>query len=105
MERIAESREHQAGPEDAALSDQDRLTVREFLTELDPLEQRVFWLFADGIDTAPSPQPSGFARNASRSCERKRERFQLLYDTGRLCGYRAATIQSIQLGELTGDEP
>jgi hypothetical protein len=48
--------------------------------------------------------PVNEARNASRSCERKRERFQLLYDTGRLCGYRAGTIQALQAGELTGDE-
>jgi RNA polymerase sigma factor (sigma-70 family) len=108
MHRIAEARENQAGPEEAALQDQDRLIVREFLTELDELEQRVFWLIADGMRyRAIAPMlgvPVNEARNASRSCERKRERFQLLYDTGRLCGYREATIRSLQAGELTGDE-
>jgi len=34
------------------------------------------------------------ARTAARSCEQKRARFQLLYETGRLCGYRAATIEA-----------
>jgi RNA polymerase sigma factor (sigma-70 family) len=108
MQRIAESRESQAGPEEAALAEQDRLIVREFLTELDELEQRVFWLIADGMRyraIASALQiPVNEARNASRSCERKRERFQLLYDTGRLCGYRAATIQALQAGEVTTDE-
>jgi RNA polymerase sigma factor (sigma-70 family) len=49
MQRIAESRESHAGPEEAALVDQDRLIVKEFLTELDEVEQRVFWLIADGM--------------------------------------------------------
>jgi RNA polymerase sigma factor (sigma-70 family) len=108
MQRIAEGQESQAGPEEAALLDQDRLIVNEFLAELDELEQRVFRLIADGmryraIATALEI-PVNEARNASRSCERKREHFQLLYDTGRLCGYRATTIQALQGGELTGEE-
>jgi RNA polymerase sigma factor (sigma-70 family) len=108
MQRAAESRESHAGPEEAALAEQDRLIVREFLTELDELEQRVFWLIADGMRyraiASALEIPVNEARNASRSCERKRERFQLLYDTGRLCGYRAGTIQSLQGGELTSEE-
>ena len=44
------------------------------------------------------------ARSAARSCERKREHFQLLYDTGRLCGYRATTIVALQSGETTSEE-
>jgi DNA-directed RNA polymerase specialized sigma24 family protein len=36
--RIAESRESQTGPEDTMLAEQDRLIVKEFLTELDKLE-------------------------------------------------------------------
>jgi RNA polymerase sigma factor (sigma-70 family) len=108
MQRVAEARDSKAGPEDAALSQQDRLIVREFLTELDELEQRVFWLIADGMRyraiASALDIPVNQARNTSRSCERKRERFQLLYDTGRLCGYRAATIESLQRGELTEQE-
>jgi RNA polymerase sigma factor (sigma-70 family) len=108
MQRIAENRESQTGPEEATLAEQDRLIVREFLTELDELEQRVFWLIAEGLRyraiASALEIPVNEARNASRSCERKRERFQLLYDTGRLCGYRAATIQSLQHGELTHEE-
>jgi len=44
------------------------------------------------------------ARKASRECERKRERWQLLYDTGRLCGYRAVTIEALQRGETASEE-
>jgi RNA polymerase sigma factor (sigma-70 family) len=108
IQRVAESRESQSGPEDAALADQDRLIVREFLTELDELEQRVFWLIADGMRyraiASALEIPVNEARNASRSCERKRQRFQLLYDTGRLCGFRSASIRALQDGELTTDE-
>jgi RNA polymerase sigma factor (sigma-70 family) len=108
LERVAESRASQAGPEQAALLDEDRLIVREFLTELDELEQRVFWLIAEGMRyRAIAPAlgiPVNEARNASRSCERKRERFQLLYDTGRLCGYREATIRALQDNKLRSEE-
>jgi RNA polymerase sigma factor (sigma-70 family) len=108
LQRVAESRASQGDPEPAALLDQDRLIVREFLTELSPIEQSVFWLIAEGKRyRAIAPElaiPVNEARKASRSCERKRERFQLLYDTGRLCGYRAATIRALQSGELTSAE-
>jgi RNA polymerase sigma factor (sigma-70 family) len=108
LERISEARESLAAPENATLHGEDRLIVREFLTELDAVEQRVFWLIAEGMRyRAIAPAlgiPVNEARNASRSCERKRERFQLLYDTGRLCGYRAATIRALKNGELTSEE-
>jgi RNA polymerase sigma factor (sigma-70 family) len=60
MQRIAESRESHTGPDEAALSEQDRLIVKEFLTELDELEQRVFWLIAEGMlprDRLRAPDP------------------------------------------------
>ena len=94
--------------ERAALIREDRLVVAEFLTELSPLEQRVFWLIAEGIKYRLIAKVLSIeittARNATRSCERKREHFQLLYDTGRLCGYRAATIHALQAGENTSEE-
>ncbi|HEX4188578.1 MAG TPA: sigma-70 family RNA polymerase sigma factor [Solirubrobacteraceae bacterium] len=108
MQRIEEGHHSHSGPEDAALGEQDRLIATEFLTELSELEQRVFWLTAEGLRyraiAATLQIPVNEARNASRSCERKRQRFQLLYDTGRLCGYRAATIQALQGGQLTSLE-
>jgi hypothetical protein len=108
MQRIAEAGQSETGPMQAALSEQDRLIVKEFLTELDELEQQVFWLTAEGMRyRAIAPIlgiPVNEARKASRSCEQKRERFQLLYDTGRLCGYRSASIQALQRGELTSAE-
>jgi RNA polymerase sigma factor (sigma-70 family) len=108
MQRVEEGRASQAGPEESTLIAQDRMIVREFLTELDELEQRVFWLTAEGMRyraIASALQiPVNQARNASRSCERKRQRFQLLYDTGRLCGYRAATIKALQGGEVASNE-
>lgn len=108
MHAVAEAGADIDAPELAAIARQDRLIVSEFLTELTPVEQRVFWLLAEGMGYRAIAPPLGLgvnvARNASRAVERKRERFQLLYDTGRLCGYRAATITALQSGHATSDE-
>ena len=90
----------QTRPEDAALAAQDRLIAKEFLAELDPLERQVFALSAEGlryraIATALRIS-ANTARTVARSCERKRARFQLLYETGRLCGFRAATVATLE---------
>jgi RNA polymerase sigma factor (sigma-70 family) len=95
-------------PELAALLHQDRAVVREFLTELTEAEKQVFVLMADGMrhrSIAPTlGLPLNEARKIVRVCERKRERFQLLYDTGRLCGFRSSTILAMQDGRATSDE-
>jgi len=108
LELAAEAREEKRAPELAALLSQDRLIVAEFLTELTPLERNVFWMMAEGMRyRAIAPMlgvPVNEARKASRSCERKRQRFQLLYDTGRLCGYRGHTIRALQAGESAREE-
>jgi RNA polymerase sigma factor (sigma-70 family) len=108
MHLMAEASAGQDTPELAAIVQQDRSIVSEFLTELTAVEQRVFWLLAEGMQyraIAPVLRIEvNVARNASRACERKRERFQLLYDTGRLCGFRAATILALQSGEATSEE-
>ena len=94
--------------ERAALIREDRLVVAEFLTELSPLEQRVFWLMAEGMKYRSIAKVLNVeinaAHNAERSSEKKRKHFQLLYDTGRLCGYRATTIRALQAGESTSEE-
>jgi RNA polymerase sigma factor (sigma-70 family) len=105
---MAQIDEDAYSPEHVALAHQDRAIVSEFLTELTQLEQRVFWLHAEGMQYRAIAPVLGIAtteaRNASRACERKRQRFQLLYDTGRLCGYRATTIQALQSGETRSEE-
>jgi DNA-directed RNA polymerase specialized sigma24 family protein len=105
---MAEEREGQNAPERAALVHQDRLIVSEFLTELSEVEQCVFGWLVEGLQYRAIASVEGIevnvARNAARSCERKRERFQLLYDTGRLCGFRSATIHALQSGEATSEE-
>jgi RNA polymerase sigma factor (sigma-70 family) len=105
---MAQASEGQSAPERAALVHEDRLIVWEFLTELSAIEQRVFWLLAENMQyRAIAPVlgiPVNQARNTARSCARKRERFQLLYDTGRLCEYRARTIRALQTGEATSEE-
>ena len=86
MHMIAEANAGEDAPELAAIVRQDRLIVSEFLTELSTIEQRVFWLQAEGMQYRAIAPALGIevniARNASRAVERKRERFQLLYDTG-----------------------
>jgi DNA-directed RNA polymerase specialized sigma24 family protein len=108
MYLMAEVREGENAPESAALVHQDRLIVSEFLTELTDVERRVFGWIVEGLQYRAIASIEDIevnaARNASRSCERKRERFQLLYDTGRLCGFRSATINALQSGEATSEE-
>jgi RNA polymerase sigma factor (sigma-70 family) len=105
---MAQAQASENAPELATDVHQDRLIVSEFLTELSAIEQRVFWLLAEGMQYRAIAPVLGIdvnvARKASRSCERKRERWQLLYDTGRLCGFRAVTIQALQRGEATSEE-
>jgi RNA polymerase sigma factor (sigma-70 family) len=105
---MAEARESQSAPEPAALAHEDRLIASEFLTELTKDERRVFGWLVEGLQyRAIAPMldiPVNEARNRARACARKRERFQLLYDTGRLCGYRAQTIQALQNGQSTSEE-
>jgi DNA-directed RNA polymerase specialized sigma24 family protein len=104
---MAETREEQTAPEPAVLAKEDRLIALEFKTELDEDEQRVFAWLVEGLQYRAVASvlniPVNEARNTARSCERKRERFQLLYDTGRLCGYRAQTILALQNGEVTSE--
>ncbi len=104
---MAEAREEQVAPEPAVLAKADRLIALEFKTELSQEEQRVFSWLAEGLQYRAVASALGIpvneARNIARSCERKRERFQLLYDTGRLCGYRAQTIRALQNGQDTSE--
>ena len=104
---MAEAREEQSAPEPAVLAKEDRLLALEFKTELNEDEQRVFAWLVEGLQYRAVASvlniPVNEARSTARSCERKRERFQLLYDTGRLCGYRAQTILALQNGEATSE--
>ena len=104
----AEGREEKHGPELAAILVQDRLIVAEFMSELSELEQRVFRLDAEGLGyRAMAPilcVEVNDARKAFRACERKRARFQLLHDTGRLCGYRSHTIKALLSGEGASEQ-
>lgn len=105
MHALAMARGAEAGPEQVALARQDRLVIAEFLAELTALERRVFWLASEGMKYNRIARVLGIpvnqARNALASCERKRERFQTLHDSGRLCGYRSATIKALLEGQAT----
>jgi len=98
----------QVTPERVALLHEDHWIVAEFAAELSEDERCVFGWLAEGMKYRGIAALLGWeinrTRNAARSCERKREHFQLLYDTGRLCGFRAATIRAMQAGEATSTE-
>jgi RNA polymerase sigma factor (sigma-70 family) len=82
--RSTQAREDQNAPELAALAQQDRSIILEFFTTLNSDEQRVFWLTADGMRyraiASELDMEVNEARKVARSCERKRERFQLIYE-------------------------
>lgn len=103
-----QSREEQNAPESAVVAHEDRLVATEFLAELTALERSVFGWLVEGLQYRAIASTLGIAeneaRNAVRACERKRERFQLLYDTGRMCGYRARTIQALRDGQCESNE-
>jgi RNA polymerase sigma factor (sigma-70 family) len=108
LHRVAQAREDLGTPEQAVLLDEDREIVAEFFAELTPREREVFPSVADGmryraIATALEI-PVNEARNACRSGERKAERFMLLYESGRLCGYRARTITALLDGQTSSEE-
>lgn len=105
---MALRRSEAEGPEQTALARQDGRIVLEFISELAPLERQVYALEAEGLRyraIAPILEvETNKARNASRSLASKQKRFQLLHDTGRLCGYRAPTIRALIAGERTSEE-
>jgi RNA polymerase sigma factor (sigma-70 family) len=105
---LEKARSAENTPEQVALLREDRLLVTEFLAELSELERRVCSLLIEGLKYHAIAKEEGItvnqARNATRSYERKRERFLRLYNAGRLCGYRSATIRALQNGQATSDE-
>jgi RNA polymerase sigma factor (sigma-70 family) len=106
--RIALRRSEIEGPEQAALAREDSRIVLEFISELTPIERQVYALEAESLRYRAIAPILGVeinaARRASRSVASKRKRFQLLHDTGRLCGYRAPTIRALIAGEATSEE-
>lgn len=108
LHALERARSGENDPEQVALARQDRLIITEFLTELTPQERRVFCLSTEGMRYNRIAKilgiPVNEARNSVTSCERKRERFQLLYEGGRLCGYRSATIQGLLEGQATSEQ-
>ena len=95
-------------PEQLVLARQDRLLVAEFLAELSEFEREVFWHTVEGLKYNRIATLLGAeankVRSAVASCERKRELFQKLHDSGRLCGYRAATIKALLEGQAATRE-
>jgi RNA polymerase sigma factor (sigma-70 family) len=100
-----QARGAQEAPEQLVLARQDRLLITEFLAELSEFEREVFWHTVEGLGyngiATLLGEPANKVRSAVASCERKREIFQKLHDSGRLCGYRAATIKALLEGQAT----
>jgi DNA-directed RNA polymerase specialized sigma24 family protein len=93
--------------EQIALAREDRFLITEFMAELTLQERAVFGLVSEGMKYNRIATVEGISVNEARglvaSCERKRERFQLLHDSGRLCGYRAHTIKQLLAGQTTSE--
>ncbi len=106
--RAALRRSETEQPEHAALAREDGLVVLEFACGLSELEQQVYALEAEGLRyRAIAPiigRSTNETRKASRELAEKYARFRLLHDTGRLCGYRAPTIQALLAGEETSEQ-
>lgn len=103
----AQQRAWSEEPEQALLAREDQMIASEFIADLTDAERRVFVLVADGLSwraiATSLGVPEADARSLTRACERKRERFVTLYETGRLCGYRSHTIDSLLSGEHLGE--
>src|ERR1700722_10401383 len=100
---LADARQALEQPEQIVLAEQDRLIAWEFMTELSDAEKRIYELVAEGMGAGRIARTRGIQVNDARRlmgvCERKRQTFQRLYEAGRLCGYRASTIQALMNGE------
>jgi DNA-directed RNA polymerase specialized sigma24 family protein len=94
-------------PHHLLITQEDDLIIGEFLAELTPSERNVFVLVAEGRSwraiATHLALPENQARNTVRACERKRERFLTLYETGRLCGYRSQTITTLLTGNPSSE--
>ena len=104
----AQAREQQNDPERAAFDQHDELVKAEFRTELTQDEQSVFELMEEGLRHRAIVSilkiEINQARKLVRSCESKWERFKLLYDSGRLCAFRANAIHALRNGEPMSEE-
>ncbi|HEX3510652.1 MAG TPA: sigma-70 family RNA polymerase sigma factor [Solirubrobacteraceae bacterium] len=108
VHRATQRRGEGEEPERAALTREDGLIVLEFACGLSELEQQVYALEAEGLRYRAIAPILGVSVNqahkASRELAEKYARFQLLHDTGRLCGYRAPTIKALLAGEETSEQ-
>jgi RNA polymerase sigma factor (sigma-70 family) len=103
----ARERDWRMQPERALVAREDDVVIGEFVAELTEEERDVFVLVAAGRSWRAIATALGLeeprARALTRACERKRERFLALYETGRLCGYRSRTIGLLVAGGDAGE--
>jgi hypothetical protein len=102
------ARSREETPEQIALAHQDELLLNELVRELTPFQQQVFDLTTEGKRYKKIAAALGVstaqARRATRACESKGRTFLLLYESGRLCGYRTETIKAIQAGRTASED-
>jgi RNA polymerase sigma factor (sigma-70 family) len=108
MHAIQQAQSARESPEQIVLAREDRFLIAEFLAELTPREREVFELVTEGMKynriAKALKMPENEARSTAASCERKRERFQILHDHGRLCGYRSLTIRALLDGAASTEQ-
>jgi RNA polymerase sigma factor (sigma-70 family) len=95
-------------PEQRVLALEERCLIEEFIRELNPAEQGLLRLLAEGVSTRRLARRLGVPADqlyaTKISYERKRENYTLLYSTGRLCGYRSHTIARLKERQQTSPE-
>lgn len=107
MQADREEQSWSEDPERACIAYENALLVNEFLAQLTKSQRKVFALMAKGrgsraISTKLEIDPNT-ARNEMRFCEYERKRFLIIYEAGRLCGYRSQAICAVLSGRRTNE--
>jgi DNA-directed RNA polymerase specialized sigma24 family protein len=109
IHRLLQARVLEDTPENRVLADEDHQMAREFMRELSIKEREAFCcaLTHDaGYENVALHlnKPIPEVRRLLLGVERKRERFAIIYQAGRLCGYRSQTIKLLKEGRSTSRE-
>ncbi len=108
IQTLAHAQAGESDPERILLASEDKYLIKEFATELSPNEQRLLRLTAEGVSTrrlAKALEVSPEQLYAIKvTYERKRENYTTLYNTGRLCGFRSATITRLKEHQTTSPQ-
>lgn len=106
---LQQARALEDNPESRVIANEDLQVVHEFLRELSAKERKAFCYAQEhnaGYESVAVQLgiPTNEVRRLLLEAERKLERFAIIYQAGRLCGYRSQTIKLIKEGRSTSRE-